>query len=212
MSDNKKILSAIEVPRGREFAESQGLETGPTRSPEEDWAINLNALKQYSRAGDWVETLKVLEYLSTRENHPDVQKAMAQRAWLTLKTDTPLLQTTLALYNLLVYLGDDHPASGAIASLAHMIVQHRGDGQDPDIDLARAQTQQMLKHAADAFGVEEPEEFKYWVSEQKLDQPEHFIPLVMSTLDELVEGDWWFDHIKAQAELEANSQEEKTLN
>jgi hypothetical protein len=207
----KKTVTEIDIARGRAYAETQGLETGPIRTPEEDWAINRNALMMYGRARDWGEALKVLTYLSTRENHPDVHKALAQRAWLAVKTETPVLDTTLALFTLLVYLGPEHVAAPSMAGVAHLLAQHRTP-EHPDSPLANAQSQQMLKYVAEHHGVEDAGDFERWVDDHKLEDPDHFIPTMMNALEKIIDDDWWFDHQAVQTELESDIEKRRAAS
>ncbi|OSM02228.1 hypothetical protein MAIT1_02335 [Magnetofaba australis IT-1] len=195
----------IEVARGKEFAQQTGQtsDEAPERSAEEDWAINVNAVKQYSKARAWEECLNALTYLSTRENNPEAPRAMAQRVWLSLKCATPIGDVTLALTALQALLGAKHELSGNLASLANLLCQHR-DERDPELPLAQHHAQLMLQAAGEAAGIDTTEAFNAWVAEHGLDDPDTFIPPIMTMLELMVGDDgWWVDRDAVQEELMA---------
>ncbi|ABK44185.1 hypothetical protein Mmc1_1676 [Magnetococcus marinus MC-1] len=201
----KRGIFNIEVARGKTFAQEKGLveeaeEDG--RSPEEDWAINVNAVTQLSRAGQWERVFDTLVYLSTRESNPKVHAAMGQRIWVALKAEIPILDVTTSLSALQTMLGERHLLAGPLASLANLMCQHRGL-DDPEHALAVSQVQQMFELAAkEGAGIDNDEGFQNWVAEHKLDQPDHFIPFIMEMIEAMVGQEWWFSREALQADLD----------
>lgn len=183
------------------------LPSQPTRSEEEDWELNRAALSRAASRHDWQEALNLLVYLSNKDWSPEAYKAMAQAAWLSLKIECPVTQLTMALYNILLSLGAKHPAGGAIASLANLMTQHR-QLEHPDNELARFHARQMLHFVADGAHVEGVESFQQWVQDNRLDDPEYFVPVVLATLESMVEGDWWIDVHAVQDELMDDAEQE----
>ena len=188
----RKTLANIQVVRGRNYAEEQGIQQLEQRTPEEDWTINRNALPHHIKAGDWLAAMDVLIYLATREGHPDRFKALAHRVWLSLKAHIPVTEVTLGLSALQVVLGPTHRAYAPVAALAHLMAQRRTPDH-PDRELARFQSQQMLQLAAEAAHILDGDDFQCWAAAQHLDDPDHFIPIVIDALEEIIEGDWWID-------------------
>lgn len=179
-----------------------------TRTEEEDWQINRDELAQANSRRDWFEVLRILVYLSNKDAHPEAYKAMAQAAWLVMKIPAPVTQVTLILYNLLVSITPHHPAGPALASLTNLLSRHRTPDH-PDRELALNQAGQMLHYVATSLDIEDQEAFQAFVARNRLDDPEHFLPLVMETLDAMIRGDWWFDHHQVQEELEQDATSQK---
>ncbi|MBF0160212.1 MAG: hypothetical protein HQL58_11890 [Magnetococcales bacterium] len=204
--ETKKALASIHVVRGKAYAGETGLETGPEQSAEEEWLLHLNGLKQCSRTHDWEGALNLLTYLSTREGHPKIMAALAQRAWLALKAPVLVTEVTLALSALQMKLGLDHPFAAALAALAFLMAQHRSSGH-PEQHLAQQQAQQMLQLAAESARVAAGAEFEHWIMAQRLDDPDYMVPLVMNLLTELIADDWWIDAEAVQRELEQDISE-----
>nr|CRH05516.1 conserved protein of unknown function [Candidatus Magnetococcus massalia] len=208
-SENNPLFN-LKVVRGKEFAEQQGLTTGEEgeRSPEEDWNINVNAVKQLSRAKQWEKCFDALVYLSTRESNPLMHAAMAQRIWLALKGDIAILDVTTSLSAMQIMLGEKHGMAGPLASLANLLCQSRGQ-DDPELELAQSQVQQMFELAAsEGAGVTNEEEFKDWVEANHLHEPDVFIPFIMEMLEAMVGPDnWWLDRDSLQEELDSHNEE-----
>ncbi|MBF0284751.1 MAG: hypothetical protein HQL51_09860 [Magnetococcales bacterium] len=196
----------VQVVQGNEAPE--GVE--PVRGEEEDWELNREELKRHNQAHKWGEVLRVLYYLSNKDGHPDVHKALAQAAWMALKWDAPTPEATVILYNLLVTIGPRHRAAGALSSLANLLVKLRGP-RHADPELAHAQALQMLRFTSNAQGVEpdNQEAFLQWVADHQLNDPEVIIPPVFELIDALVQGDWWIDREAVQQEMEAANQQQQ---
>ncbi|NGZ27963.1 MAG: hypothetical protein G8345_13870 [Magnetococcales bacterium] len=176
----------------------------PTRSEEEDWQANREELVKANEKRDWFEVLRILVYLSNKDGIPEAYKAMAQAAWLVLKIQAPVTQVTLIFYNLLVSLTPKHRAGPAIASLANLMSRHRTPDH-PDRELAINQAGQMLHYVATTLDLDDQDAFQAFVEREHLNDPDHFLPLVMETLDAMIRGDWWFDHHLVQEELERDA-------
>lgn len=199
-------FAGIQVVRGNDAPDDLLV---PTRSEEEDWHINRQSLAQANQSRDWDEVLRLLVYLGNKDGHPLAYHAMAQAAWLALKTNASIPNVVLTLYNLLVSVGPRHEAAGAIASLANLMCDLRTPDH-AEAELARIQAQQMLRYVGDGQRLESQEEFSAWVRDQKLDEPDHFIPQVMSLIDHLVAGEWWIDRQGLQQEMEEANRQKRT--
>lgn len=175
------------------------------RSPDEDWKMNVAAVKRFSQAGQWDETLKILMILSSKHKNKEIYKALAQRVWIALKSTAPSADVVLALFHLLNTLGPKHQIAGPIAALAHLMAKHRTK-EHADSALAMGQAQQMFALVCDQAGVVGEGAFAIWVKATHLDDPNYYIPVVMNGLEMMVgdrEEDWWFDRAQLQREMEA---------
>ena len=201
-------LDDIQVVHGSDIGPASVASAGedaPELSIEEDWNLHLNALKQQNRAKDWASCLKTLHYLANKDGHDDVYKAMGQAAWMAIKVEAPIDEVTMILYNVIVSLGARHGAAPAIAALANLMVTHREDGSN-DWELAQAHAQQMLQFVSPDTPFKDQEEFSAWVHENRLDDPDYFVPIALEAIDGLVRGDWWIDREAIQAEMEEANQ------
>lgn len=199
-----KKLDEIQVVHGSEIGPASvasGGEDAPELSLEEDWELHMNALKQQNRAQDWASCLKTLYYLSNKDGHEDVYKAMGQAAWMAIKVAAPIDEVTVILYNVIVSLGAKHGAAAPLAALANLMVTHRQDDSN-DWELARAHAQQMLQFVSPDEPFEDQAAFNAWVAEKNLDDPDHFVPIALEAIEGLVRGDWWIDREAIQAEME----------
>ncbi len=158
----------------------------------EEWRLNKAAIARFSRSGQWQEVLDLLTDLSKKQRNHEIYKALAQRVWVGLKSDAPVTEVVLALYHLLNTLGPRHEVAGPIVALAHLIAKHRTP-EHPDRALAQAQSQQMFALVLDTIGIVGDEAFGKWVAHNHLDDPNHYIPVVLNCLEIMVGDDWWID-------------------
>lgn len=171
-------------------------------SPAEEWELNKAAIRHHGRAGNWAEALKLLKAMSVKHRNKEMYMALAQRCWVALKSDAPGAEVVLALFHLLSTLTPRHEIAGPIAALAHLMAKHRTPDH-PDRDLALGQAQQMLSLVCDQSKVVGEEAFAIWVKHNRLDDPDHYVPIVMAGLEMMVGDNWWFDRQALQADLDA---------
>ncbi|MEO5339297.1 MAG: hypothetical protein H7837_02095 [Magnetococcus sp. MYC-9] len=194
---SKKSKSTLVIPivREKEGCAPEG-ETPPPNdkkiSAEEEWRLNKAAVARFSRSGQWQEVLELLTTLSRKQKSHEIYKALAQRAWVALKSDAPVTDVVLALFHLLNTLGPRHEIAGPIVALAHLMAKHRTPNH-PDRALAQAQAQQMFSLVLGAADVVGEEAFGQWVAHHRLDDPNHYVPIVLNCLEIMVGDDWWID-------------------
>ncbi len=170
-------------------------------SPAEEWKSDKADIARLCKEGDWPEILKILTRMSTKHKNKEIYKALAQRVWVALKSDAPAVDVVLALFHLLNTLTPRHEIAGSIATLAHLMAKHRTPDH-PDRDLALGQAQQMMALVCDQAKVVGQEAFKIWVTNNRLDDPDHYIPIVMAGLEMMVGDDWWIDKEALQRDME----------
>ncbi len=171
------------------------------RDPAEEWKMNKAAIARFAKDSNWPEALKLLKVLSTKHRNKEIYKALAMRVWICLKSDAPSAEVVLSLFHLLNTLGSKHEIAGPIAALAHLIAKNRTP-EHKDHDLALGQAQQMFNLVCENAGIVGDDAFQKWVKANQLDNPNHYVPIVMNCLDIMVGDDWWFDRDKLQAEME----------
>ncbi|WP_130469975.1 hypothetical protein [Candidatus Magnetaquicoccus inordinatus] len=209
----KEAFSILTIPAAQEKegcpppeAEESSARHRP--SSEEEWRLNKAAIARLSRNGQWSEVLEILTALSKKQKTHEIYKALAQRVWVALKSDVPVTDVVLALFHLLNTLGPRHEIAGPIVALAHLMAKHRTP-EHPDAALAQAQSQQMFSLVLDAVGIVGDEAFAKWVEHHHLDDPNHYIPIVLRSLEIMVGDDWWFDRDDLQQDGNLKSAKRK---
>ena len=181
-------------------------------TPEEEWQMNIRAVRHLSRVGNWPEVLKLLRNLSTKNQNPEVYKALGQQIWVALKSDAPAVDVVQSLFHWLNTLGPAHELAGHVAALANLVVQMRTPDH-PEQGLAQGQAQQMFSLVCGTLGIEGREAFDAWVRAKHLDDPDQFIPVVMEGLELMVGEEWWIDRQALHREMElANAEVRQSIN
>ncbi|MBF0162810.1 MAG: hypothetical protein HQL88_11055 [Magnetococcales bacterium] len=176
-------------------------QTSHKLSPAEEWQMNVQAVRRFSRMGQWSEVLKLLQLLSTKHQNNESYKALGQRVWVALKSDIPAIDVVQALGSLLYTLGPRHEMGGHIAALAYLMADLRTP-EHADRELAQGQAQQLLSLVCDAQGIQGQEAFARWASLHRLDDPDHTIAVVMQGLEGMVGAEWWIDRQALQRDME----------
>lgn len=184
--------------------EQEGAPVQHLRHGGPDWDAEIERVRTWADEGNWEEVFKLLKTMSQRFKNTEIYKALAQRVWVGLKTQIAGSEVVMALFHLLNTLGPRHDVAGPIAALAHLIAKHRTPDH-PDRDLALGQAQQMFHRVCEERGVVGEEAFKIWVKGERLDDPNHYVPIVMHVLEVMVGDEWWFDRSLLQGALEKSS-------
>jgi tetratricopeptide (TPR) repeat protein len=117
---------------------------------------------------------------------------LAQAIWLTLRIQTPLphiIQLICVLYNT-VPQGDELAA--LLGATVMCFCQFIGKGH-PQFDELRELSGNIIIDAASVQGVETLEALQAWYVQQRLNDPEYFLPRFHQRLEEIVGDGWLFD-------------------
>ncbi|MEH2251489.1 tetratricopeptide repeat protein [Nostoc sp.] len=117
---------------------------------------------------------------------------LVQAVWLTLKIQAPLAQTIRlirVLYNA-VPQGDELEA--LLGAMAMFFCNRRGEGH-PQLEELQEHSFKMISGAASAQGIETQEAFEAWYVQQRLNDPEYFLPRLNQRLEKIVGDGWLFD-------------------
>jgi tetratricopeptide (TPR) repeat protein len=117
---------------------------------------------------------------------------LAQAIWLTLRIQAPLGQTIQlirVLYNK-VPQGDELEA--VLGATAMFFCKLRGEGH-PQLEELQEDSLKIISGAANAQGIETQEAFDTWFTQQRLNDPEYFLPRLNQRLEEIVGDGWLFD-------------------
>lgn len=192
------MVPVVEEPEGCP-PETEASSSDAKLTPAQEWQLNKAAVLRFSRNGQWKEVLDLLTQLSKKQKSHEIYSALAQRVWVALKTNAPVTDVVLALYHLLNTLGPRHEIAGPVAALAHLMAKHRTPDH-PDRALAQGQSQQMFSLVMDALNIVGDEAFAKWVAQNHLDDPNHYVPIVLNCLEIMVGDAWWFDRDALQRE------------
>ncbi|MBF0369746.1 MAG: hypothetical protein HQL52_09845 [Magnetococcales bacterium] len=207
-NSNDRLIKPIKIQAIPAFESEATSETSRKAEASKEWKEKREAVTKLSKEGNWEEVLNILKALSSKFKNVEIYKALAQRVWVGLKTQAPVTEPVIALFHLLNTLGPKHELAGPIAALAHLVAKHRTPDH-PDRALAQGQAQQMFDLVCKTAGVENKPAFDKWVKLNKLDDPDHYIPLVMTGLEHMVGDDWWIDREALQKSVdEAHAAEE----
>lgn len=193
---------SLEMAAGEHPVQEDSSESKKKISAQEEWQLNKAAIARYGKSRQWKEALNLLTILSKKHKNREIYKALAQRIWIALKSDAPVTDVVLSLFHLLNTLGPSHDIAGPLAALAHLMAKHRTP-EHPDQPLAHAQAQQMFALVLDAVGIVGDEAFAKWVTHNRLNDPNHYVPIVMNCLEVMVGDDWWFDRALLQEDMVA---------
>ncbi|WP_017656055.1 tetratricopeptide repeat protein [Fortiea contorta] len=152
------------------------------------WEEVVSTLAQIRAYGDLVTVLSNLD--AADESNSLVY--LAQAMWLTLRIQAPLANTIYlirALYNGMPQ-GDELQA--VLGATAMFFCKYRGEGH-PQLEELQEFSVKIVSDAANAQGIETQEAFDNWVVQQRLNDPEYFLPRLNQRLEEIVGDGWLFD-------------------
>ncbi|MCC5641790.1 tetratricopeptide repeat protein [Nostoc sp. CHAB 5824] len=117
---------------------------------------------------------------------------LAQAIWLTLRIQAPLVDTIQlirVLYNK-VPQGDELQA--VLGATAMFFCNSRGEGY-PQLEELQEHSVEIISEAASAQGIETEEASQAWYVQQRLNDPDYFLPRLNQRLEEIVGNGWLFD-------------------
>jgi Tfp pilus assembly protein PilF len=164
---------------------------GETGDKTRELDLNLQAASAFAQIRAYGDLVTVLSNLGVA-NESNRLVYLAQAIWLTLRIQAPLADTIdliSTLYNA-VPQGDELKA--LLGTTALFFCQRRAEGH-PQLEELQKLSFTMLLAPAVVQGIETQEAFDTWVSQQRLNDPEYFIPRLSQRLEEIVGDGWVFD-------------------
>ena len=164
---------------------------GETGDKARELDLNLQAASAFAQVRAYGDLVRVLGNLGVADESNGLVY-LAQAIWLTLRIQAPLGNTIhliRALYNA-VPQGDELEALLGITAL--FFCNLRGEGH-LQLEELQELSFTMLSGAAGAQGIETQEAFDSWLAQQRLNDPEYFIPRLTQRLEEIVGDEWLFD-------------------
>uniref|UniRef100_UPI00145C54A7 tetratricopeptide repeat protein n=1 Tax=Brasilonema sp. UFV-L1 TaxID=2234130 RepID=UPI00145C54A7 len=164
---------------------------GETGDKARELDLNLQAASALAQIRAYGNLVRVLNNLGVADESNGLVY-LAQAIWLTLRIQAPLADTIhiiRALYDA-VPQGDELQA--LLGRTALFFCNCRGEGH---LQLEEFQdlSVRMISSVAGAQGVETQEAFDTWLIQQRLNDPEYFLPQLTQRLEEMVGDGWLFD-------------------
>jgi tetratricopeptide (TPR) repeat protein len=153
--------------------------------------LNLQAASAFAQVRAYGDLVRVLGNLGVADESNGLVY-LAQAIWLMLRIQAPLadtIQRIRALYNA-VPQSDELKA--LLGTTALFFCNLRGEGH-PQLEELQELSFTMLSVAAGAQGIETQEAFDTWFVQQRLNEPEYFLPQLTQRLEEIIGDDWLFD-------------------
>ncbi|KAB8315297.1 tetratricopeptide repeat protein, partial [Tolypothrix campylonemoides VB511288] len=153
--------------------------------------LNLQAASAFAQVRAYGGLVTVLSNLGVAAESNGLLY-LAQAMWLMLRIQAPFADTIAlirALYNA-VPQGDELKA--LLGTTTFLFCNSRGEGH-PQLEELQELSVRMLSAAAGAQGIETEEAFNTWFVQQRLDDPEYFLPRLNQRLEEIVGDGWLFD-------------------
>lgn len=117
---------------------------------------------------------------------------LAQAIWLTLRIQAPLANTIYLIQDLRNRVPQGDELEALLGRTAIFFCKYRGEGH-PQLEELQERSSEIILGAARAQGIETQKAFDAWVVQQRLNDPEYFLPRLNQRLEEIVGDGWLFD-------------------
>ncbi|MEH2206256.1 MAG: tetratricopeptide repeat protein [Nostoc sp.] len=168
-----------------------GCVAGKTGDISRQIELNLQAIELFAQVKAYGQMATVLRYIGIIDKSNGLVY-LAQAIWLTLRIQAPLgdtIELIRALYDA-VLQGDELEA--LLGTTAILFCKHQSEGY-PQLEELQEHSFKMILGAAGVQGIDTQEAFDTWVVQQRLNDPEYFLPRLNQRLEEIVEDAWLFD-------------------
>nr|WP_228014697.1 tetratricopeptide repeat protein [Fortiea sp. LEGE XX443] len=153
--------------------------------------LNLQAAQLLGQVNAYLDLCTILGNLSVADEIKGIIY-LAQAVWLCLRVQVPLTGTINKLrvmYNS-VPQGDEIQA--LLGAVAMYLCQVRRD-EHPQLEELQQRSFEILVGAAAAQGIGTGEALETWYVQQRLNDPNYFIPHLVQLLEEIVGDEWLFE-------------------
>ncbi|MBD2487791.1 tetratricopeptide repeat protein [Aulosira sp. FACHB-615] len=152
--------------------------------------LNLQAAQILGQVHAYVDLFTTLGNLGVTDETKGVIY-LAQAVWLCLRISTPLADTVTTINSMYKLLRADDKMKALLGAVAMFLCQVRGD-QHPQLEELKQRSFDILASAATAQGIE-PQAFDAWFVQQRLNDPNYFIPRLVQLLEAIVGDEWLFE-------------------
>ncbi|KOP23588.1 hypothetical protein AMR41_25835 [Hapalosiphon sp. MRB220] len=170
---------------------------GETGDKARQLELNLQAAATLAQIRAYVDLVTVLGNLG----FADASKSLvyfAQAMWLTLRIQAPLASTINRIRLLYNAVPEGDELAALLGATAMFFCNYRGEGH-PQLEELQDMSWKMIAGAAGRQGIETEEAFDTWWTQQRLNNPEYFIPRVSQRLEEIIGDGWVFDQLSVNS-------------
>jgi tetratricopeptide (TPR) repeat protein len=146
-------------------------------------ATLLGAISDYGRLIDVLNSLGI-------NDEPDAIGYLAQALWLTLKLPTNLQRaiTLISYISRKIPTGD--PLKSLLGAAAIHLCHHY---KHPELDQLIELSGGIILYAAEQQGITTQADYNDWIIQNRLNDPDYFLPLLINKLESIVGDSWLFD-------------------
>lgn len=167
---------------------------------EEAWPLAITAFGIFADIKAWEQAADACD-IAYQSNHNDSLIALGHGVWLGVTFPIDPEISVHLLSHIVDDTPDDSDGAAVAAATAAFISDVRAE-EGPDKERLVFFAQQLLgKVARRHSGVENLEQFKFWVDKLELNDPDKFLIRLRNVVDVLVQDQWWIDREAIQAEI-----------
>jgi hypothetical protein len=155
--------------------------------------LNLQAAAKLAQIRAYVDLVTVLNNLGVADESKSLVY-FAQAIWLTLRIQAPLADTIYLIRSLYNRVPEGDELEALLGATAMFFCNYRGE-KHPQLAELQDISWNMVAGAAGRQGIETEEAFDTWVTQQRLNDPEYFLPGLNQRLEEIVGDGWLFDQL-----------------
>ncbi|WP_235526444.1 tetratricopeptide repeat protein [Nostoc piscinale] len=153
--------------------------------------LNLQAAQLLGQVRAYIDLRTVLSNLGlTVESNGIIY--LAQAVWLCLLVQVPLDDTVNTLWYMYNSVPQGDEMEALLGAVAMYFCQVGGD-QHPQLEELQQRSFKILAGAAAAQGIETLEALATWFVQQRLNDPDYFIPRLVQLLEAIVGDEWLFE-------------------
>lgn len=164
---------------------------GETGDKVRELELNLQAALALTQVCAYVDLVTVITSLGVTDESNGLVY-LAQAMWLTLTIRVPFVQTIEIIRALYDAVPQGNELEALLGATAIFFCNRRGKGH-PQLDELQERSIEMISEAASTQRIETQEAFESWVIQQRLNEPEYFLPRLNQRLEEIVGDGWLFD-------------------
>ncbi|MHC5765144.1 MAG: tetratricopeptide repeat protein [Nostoc sp.] len=164
---------------------------GKTGDKTRQLELNIEAVSALIQIRAYSDLLTVLGNLGVADESNGLVY-LAQAIWLTLRIQAPLaktIQLILAFYN---RVPQDNELEAVLGVTAMFFCNLRGEGH-PQLEELQERSFKIILDAVGIQGIETQEAFDNWYVQQRLNDPDYFLPRLNQRLEDIVGDGWLFD-------------------
>lgn len=170
---------------------------------DEAWPVGRTAFEIFAEHQAWESAADACDVLY-QSGQDDSLAALGNGIWLGV---TFPIDAEISVY-LLSHVVDDTPDDSdgaAVAAATALFLADVRSPEGPDRDRLMFFANQLLgKVARRHSGVEDQEQFNFWVNKLELNDPDKFLVRLRNVVDVLVQDDWWVDRDALQEQITVN--------